>query len=70
MPAIKTRESYKIVVEPMSSVYVHECPPESPEGKIGSSWLTEGKRVICISLLDVEIEKVRFFTPISTQLGV
>jgi hypothetical protein len=37
------RESYKIVVEPMSSVYVHECPPESPaQGKIGSSWLTEG----------------------------
>jgi hypothetical protein len=67
----QNRESYKIVVEPMSSVYVHECPPESPaQGKIGSSWLTEGKRVIRISLLDVEIEKVRFFTPISTQLGV
>ena len=42
----QNRESYKIVVEPMSSAYVHECPPESPaQGKIGSSWLTEGKRV-------------------------
>ena len=41
----QNRESYKIVVEPMSSVYVHECLPESPaQGKIGSSWLTEGKR--------------------------
>ena len=26
------RESYKIVVEPMSSVYVHECPP-NPQRK-------------------------------------
>ena len=48
------RESYKIVVEPMSSVYVHECLPESPaQGKIGSSWLTEGKRAIRCSILDV-----------------
>ena len=48
------RESYKIVVEPMSSVYVHECPPESPaQGKIGTSWLTEGKRAIRCSILDV-----------------
>jgi hypothetical protein len=45
----QNRESYKIVVEPMSSVYVHECLPESPaQGKIGSSWLTEGKRAIRI----------------------
>jgi hypothetical protein len=48
------RESYKIVVEPMSSVYVHECPPESPaQGKIGTSWLTGGKRAIRCSNLDV-----------------
>jgi hypothetical protein len=43
------RESYKIVVEPMLIVYVHECPPESPaQGKIGTSWLAEGKRVSAI----------------------
>jgi hypothetical protein len=48
------RESYKIVVEPMSSVYVHECPPESPaQGKIGTPWLTNGKRAIRCSILDV-----------------
>jgi hypothetical protein len=48
------RESYKIVVEPMSSVYVHECPPESPaQGKIGNPWLTGGKRAIRCSILDV-----------------
>ena len=43
------RESYKIVVEPMSSVYVHECPPESPAlRKIGTSWLTKGKHASAI----------------------
>jgi len=24
------REGYKIVIEPTSSVYIHECPPISP----------------------------------------
>ena len=49
-------EGYKIVIEPMSSVYIHECPPESPaQGRIGTTWLTEGKRAIRYSLLDVEI---------------
>jgi hypothetical protein len=60
------RESYKIVVEPMSSVYVHECPSESPaQGKIGSSWLTEGKRAIRIHFWTWKLQKIRFSTPIS-----
>jgi hypothetical protein len=29
------RESYKIVVEPMSSMYVHECPPIELWAKVG-----------------------------------
>jgi hypothetical protein len=48
----------------MSSVYVHECPPESPaQGKIGSSWLTEGKRAIRIHFWTWKSQKIRFFTP-------
>jgi hypothetical protein len=48
------RESYKIAIEPTSSVYIHECPPESPaQGRIGAAWLTEGKRDIRYSLLDL-----------------
>ena len=27
-------EGYKIVIEPMSSVYIHECPP-NPQRKAG-----------------------------------
>ena len=34
------RESYKIVVEPMSSMYVHECPPNPPR-KIGTPMVNE-----------------------------
>ena len=34
------RESHKIVVEPMSSMYVHECPPNPPR-KIGTPMVNE-----------------------------
>jgi hypothetical protein len=46
-------EGYKIVIEPMSSVYIHECVPPNPWRKIGTPWLTKGKRAIRCSILDV-----------------
>ena len=51
------RESYKIVVEPMSSVNIHECAPPNPRRKIGTPWLTKGKRAIRCSILDVGVAK-------------
>ena len=45
-------------------------PPESPaQGRIGTTWLTEGKRAIRYSLLDVEIAKIRFSTPVSGAIS-
>jgi hypothetical protein len=38
------REGYKIVIEPTSSVYIHENVPQFPRRKIDTAWLTEGKR--------------------------
>jgi hypothetical protein len=37
----------------MSSVYIHECAPPNPRRKIGTPWLTKGKRAIRCSILDV-----------------
>jgi hypothetical protein len=63
------RKSYKIVVEPMSSVYIHECPPESPaQRKIGTSWLTKGKHASAIHF-GREIAKDRLFTPIAARIS-
>jgi hypothetical protein len=31
------RESYEIVIEPVSSVYIHEWPPIPSAGRIGMS---------------------------------
>jgi hypothetical protein len=40
----QNRESYKIVVEPMSSVYVHECPPtESPGARQDWQFMVNGR---------------------------
>jgi hypothetical protein len=58
MPVIKNRESYKIVVEPMSSVYVHECAPRILGAK--QDWHSYSYRKVNAyphSLLDVEIAK-------------
>ena len=38
MPVIRTARA--IVVEPMSSMYVHECPPNPPR-KIGTPMVNE-----------------------------
>ena len=52
MPVIRTA-SYKIVVEPISSVYVHECRSPNSRREIGTPWLTKGKRAIHCSNLDI-----------------